>query len=109
MHLVFFPSRCQSSKRFRLIALEEQRRSELLKTDQLAKECETNPTLYDQIRLEALRDFAFQRTQDLEQHRIHGLPSLSQQIAGYKLFGAWRKRALMELQQLRETERVSRG
>lgn len=63
-------------KRFRLIALEEQRRSELLKTDQLAKECETNPTIHNQVR------------QDLEQHRIHGLPSLSQQIAAQKLFWA---------------------
>lgn len=37
------------------IALENQRQSDVLKAEQLAKECETNPTLRHAMQLEAQR------------------------------------------------------
>lgn len=46
--------------------------------------------------------------QDLELQRIYHLPSPTQEIAGHKQFWAWRKLAKSELEQLRETERLSR-
>ena len=111
---VFFSGTTQSSKKFRLLALEEQRQSEILKAMQLAKECETNPTLRHEMqveaqqKLEAQRDFAFQDMQFRELQRVSGLPSPIQQITGHKQFWAWYKQAKLELEQLRETERLNR-
>lgn len=96
------------SKQSRLIALEEQRKLDMLKAEQVAKECETNSVLRNQMQLEAQRDFAFQQMQDLELHRIYALSSPLQQIPAHKQVWAWRKQAKMELEQLRETERLSR-
>ena len=98
------------------IAQEEQRRLEVLKAEQLGKNLERNPALRHEMQLEAQRklevqrDFAFQQMQDGELLRVFGLRSRSptQEIAGHKQFWAWRKQAKSELEQLRETERVSR-
>lgn len=104
MPFVFFAGNSQSSKESRLIALEEQRLLKVLKAEQLAKECETNPALRREMqleaqrKLEAQRDFAFQEMQDLELQRIYRIPSLPQEIAGHKQFWAWRKQAKMELE-----------
>lgn len=112
--MIFFAGNSPSVLQFRRIALEEQRQSEVLKAEQLAKECETNPILRHAMQLEAQRkveaqrDFAFQQMQDLELHRIYYLPSPTQEIPAHKQFWAWRKQAKSELVQLRETECLSR-
>lgn len=115
--MIFFAGNSPSVIQFRRIALEEQRQSEVLKAEQLAKECETNPIppilrhamqLEAQRKLEAQRDFAFQQMQDLELQRIYYLPSPTQEIPAHKQFWAWRKQAKSELEQLRETECLKR-
>lgn len=111
---IFFSGVSQSSKKFRLLALEEQRRSEILEAERLAKECETNPNLRHEMQLEAQqeleaqRDSAFQDMQFRELQRVSSLPSPTQQMLGHKQFWAWYKQAKLELKQLRETERSNR-
>lgn len=96
------------------IAQEEQRRLEVLKAEQLSKDLERNPALRHEMqleaqrKLEAQRDFAFQEMQDGELCRIYRIPSPTQEIAAHKQFWAWRKQAKSEIEQLRETERLSR-
>ena len=101
------------SVRLARIAAEERKRAEELRNaGQIKEELRTNPALRRKMQpkahqqLEIQRDLAFQRMEDFEQHRIYGLPSLSQQIAAHKLFWKWREQALLELRHLRETERL---
>ena len=108
----------QLSARLSRIARAERRRAEefrdaqedaeRLKEDleRLKGELKTNPALRRKVHqeLEIERDLAFQRMKDDEVSRLYGLPSLSQHIAGHKLFLKWREQALLELRQLRQTE-----
>lgn len=102
----------------RIKADEEERAHKLQEAEQsrkeLRKELETNPALCEKMELEdrrkveARRDYAFHQMEDMELHRIFGMGSIFHQMAAHKVFWAWRKQALSELQQLRETERSSR-
>ena len=88
----------------------KERDAEILKVKQLWEQVKTNPTLRKEVetdarqKLEAQRDYAFSEMEDHELRRIHDRASISNQIAASKIFCAWRKQALLELQQLRETE-----
>ena len=99
--------------RARAAKVEEERESEVLKAKQLREEVKTNPVLRKELetearqKLEAQRDYAFSQMEGRELERVHGMGSIPGQIAASKLFCAWRKQALLELQQLRETERSS--
>ena len=99
--------------RVRAAKVEEERESEVLKVKQLREEVKRNPALRKEVeteaqqKLEAQREYAFSQMKDCEFHRINGLGSFPRQIAASKVFCAWRKQALLELQQLRETERSS--
>lgn len=94
---------------------EEVRASKSLLRERLVKEMEKNPALRQEIQLEARRKFeaqqdvAFQQMQDSELLRIYGMGSMWQEIEAHKRFWAWRKQAVLELQQLRETQRLSGG
>lgn len=95
-------------------AEEERRAHKLQEAEQLRKELETNPALLEKMELEARRkvearqDYAFHQMEDMELHRIFGMGSIFRQTAAHRVSWAWRKQALSELQQLRETERSSR-
>ena len=92
---------------------QEVRASELLKREQFIKKVEETPALRQGMQLEAQRkfeaqqDLAFQRMQDAELLRIYHIPYMFRQIKAHKRFWAWRKQAALELQQLRETQRLS--
>ena len=109
----FSASTPASMSRTRRGEVDEERASEILKVKQMREEVKTNPVLRKEVeteaqqKLEAQREYAFSQMKDLEFHRINGLGSVSRQIAASKVFCAWRKQALLELQQLRETERSS--
>ena len=87
--------------------------SEVLKVKQLREEIKTNPTLRKEVETEARqkfkaqRDYAFSQMTGQELRHIRCWGAISQQIAASKVFCAWRKQALLELEQLRETERSS--
>ena len=93
--------------------MQEERDSEVLKVKQLREEIKTNPTLRKEVetearqKFEAQRDYAFSSMTSLELAKIHFRGGISQQIAASKVFCAWRKQALLELEQLRERERSS--
>lgn len=93
---------------------KERRAQKLQKAEQLRKELESNPALCEEMELEAWRkvearrDYAFHQMEDMELHRIFGLGSIFRELPAHKVFWAWRKQALSELQQLREAERSSR-
>ena len=95
------------SVRLDVLAREEERRAtELLKAEQFRKELGKKPALRQQVqeeaqrKLEARRDSAFKHMEDMELHRVFSGGST------HKRFWAWRKQAVLELQQLRETERL---
>ncbi len=103
----------QLSARLSRIAVAERRRAEELRdaqedAERLKGELKTNPALRHKAHqeLEIERDLAFQRMKDDEVSRLYGLPSLSQHIAGHKLFLKWREQALLELRHLRQTEHL---
>lgn len=87
--------------------------SELLRREQFIKKVQETPALRQGMQLEAQRkleaqqDAAFQQMQDAELLRIYHIPSTFQEIKAHKRFWAWRKQAVLELQQLRETQRLS--
>ena len=91
----------------------KERDAEIQKVKELREQVKTNPTLRKEVetdarqKLEAQRDYAFSEMEDHELRRIHYRASISDQVAASKLFCAWRKQALLELQQLRETEERS--
>lgn len=93
---------------------EEQRARNLQEAKQLREELETNSALLEKMELEARQkvearqDYAFHQMEDLALHRIFCMGSVFRQLAAHKVFWAWRKQALSEMQQLRETERLSR-
>ena len=95
------------------VRMQEQRDSEVLKAKQLREDIKTNPTLRKEVEMEARQKFEAQRNYVFSQmtgrelRRIHGRGAISQQIAASKVFCAWRKQALLEVEQLRETERSS--
>ena len=98
-----------------IIAREEERRAtELLKAEQFRKDLGKKPALRQKVQMEAQRklesrrDSAFQQMEDTELHRIYSAGSITRQIAAHKRFWAWRKQAVLELQQLRENERLGR-
>lgn len=101
-----------SLRRARIAAGEEGRAEGLQDAEQLIEEMKRNPALCRKMQvkaqqeLEVQRDLAFQRMEDIERHRIYSLRSISQQIAGHKLFWAWREQALLEFRHLRQTERL---
>ena len=105
-----FPARMV---RARQAACEEFTNPEVLKAKQLRKEVERNPTLRKEVeaeaqqKLEMQREYAFSRMNHLELLRINGIGAISRQLAASKVFCAWRKQAILELQQLRERERSS--
>ena len=80
---------------------------EWLKAEQLRQECERDPALRRKIeteaqqRLEAQQDYAFGQMED---NILQGRLGMN----AHRLFWSWRKQALSELQQLRETQRSSR-
>ena len=90
------------------IDMERKQKVELLKAEQTKRECERDPALRRkweleaQQRREAQQDYAFGQMEDQELSRIYLTRG---GMAAHKLFWAWRKQALSELQQLRETER----
>ena len=92
---------------------QEVRASELLRREQFIQKVEENPALRQGMQLEAERKFeaqqdvAFQQMQDAELLRIYHIPYMFQQIEAHKRFWAWRKQAVLELQQLRETQRLT--
>ena len=92
---------------------QEVRSSELLKREQFIYKIEENPALRQgmqhgaQRKFEAQQDVAFQQMQDAELLRIYRMGSMYQEIEAHKRFWAWRKQAVLELQQLRETQRLS--
>ena len=96
-----------------IAAREEVRASELLRREQFIHKVEENPALRQVIMLEAERKFeaqqvvAFQKMEDTELQRIYRMPNMFQQIEAHKRFWAWRKQAVLELQQLREAQRLS--
>ena len=61
-----------------------------------------------QRKFEAQQDVVFQQMQDSELLRIYGMGSMYQEIKAHKRFWEWRKHAVLEFQQLRETQRLSR-
>lgn len=100
------------SVRLARIAEEEKRLAkELQDVEQLKEDLKRDPVLRRKLQLKAHqeleieREFAFQQMEDSEQRRIYGLRSLFQQIAAHKLFWKWREQALLELRDLRQTER----
>ena len=99
--------------RARRAAAEDERHCEVLNVKQMREEAKTNPVLRKEVetearqKLDAQREYAFSQMEGRELERIHGMGSIPGQIAASKLFCAWRKQALLELQQLRETERSS--
>ena len=101
------------SVRLAILAQEEERRAtELLKAKQFREELGKKPALRQQVRmeaqrkLEARRDSAFKHMEHMELQRIFCVGSIPRQITAHKRFWAWRKQAVLELQQLRETERL---
>lgn len=78
------------------------------------RKLEENPTLRQKVQLEAQQKFeaqqdvAFQQMQDWELFRIYRIGSMYREIKAHKLFWAWRKQAVLEVQQLQETQRTSR-
>ena len=101
------------SVRLAILARQEERRAtELLKAEQFRKELGKKPALRQQVqmeaqrKLEARRDSAFKHMEDMELQRVFSEGSIPRQIAAHKRFWAWRKQAVLELQQLRETERL---
>ena len=93
--------------------VEDERASEILKAKQLREEVKKNPALRKEVekearqKLEAQREYAFSQMQYRELLGINFPGSISRQISASKLFCAWRKQALLDLQQLRERERSS--
>lgn len=87
---------------------------ELLKAEQLKKLLERNPALRQELELEDRRKLAeerkycFQEMEDMEREHMRDLQNIPRQRAAYKVFCAWRKQALSELQHLQETELLSR-
>ena len=94
-------------------AHEEQRASELLRRDQFIRKVEENPALRQamqpeaQRKLEKQQDVAFEQMQGTELNRIYSIGCRFQEWEARKCFYAWRRQARLELQQLRETQRLS--
>ena len=86
---------------------EEQRISEILKAEQLARDCETDPTFRHEMQLEGQRQLEHQRDAAFENVQYQYLVRLWS-FADHKQYWAWYRKAKMELQQLRETERLKR-
>ena len=97
----------QNARKWQILALEEQRISEILKAEQLARDCETDPTFRHEMQLEGQRQLEHQRDVAFENMQYHYLMSVWS-FAGHKQYWAWYKQAKLELQQLRETERLDR-
>ena len=99
-------STSQSAKKWRLEALEEQRQSEILNAEQLAKKCETNPSLRQELQLETQQKVEARRDFGLQEMLFHELQS---SLSGHKKKRSWTwyKEAKLELQRLRETERAN--
>ena len=92
---------------------DEERESEVLKVKQLREEVKTNPTLRKEVetearqKLEAQRDYVFSQMKDRGLQNLRCGRAISEQREVSEVFCAWRTQALLELQQLRETERSS--
>ena len=85
------------------------RRAEnILEAEQLARDCETDPTFRHEMQLEGQRQLERQRDAAFENMQYQFLVRIWS-FAGHKQYWAWYKQAKMELQQLRETERLKRG
>ena len=97
----------QNARKWGILALEEQRILEILKAEQLARECETDPTFRHEMQLEGQRRLERQRDAAFENMQYQYLVRLWT-FADHKQYWAWYKQAKMELQQLRETKRLER-
>lgn len=93
---------------------QEVQAADLLRRKQFMKKLEENPALRQEVQFEAQRrfeahqDIAFQQMQDWELHRIYRIGSMYQEIKAHKHFWVWRKQAVLEVQQLQETQRSNR-
>ena len=97
----------RNARKCGILALEEQRISEILEAEQLARDCETDPTFRHEMQLEGQRQLERQRDAAFENMQYQFLVRL-RGFADHKQYWAWYKQAKMELQQLRETERLER-
>ena len=97
----------QNARKWGILALEEQRISEILEAEHLARDCETDPTFRHEMQLEGQRQLKHQRDAAFENMQYQYLVRLWN-FAGHKQYWAWHEKAKMELQQLRETERLER-
>ena len=95
------------ARKWRKVALEEQRIAEILEAEQLARDCETDPVFRHEMQLEGQRQLEQQRDAAFENMQYQFLLR-ARSFADHKQYWAWYKQAKMELQQLRETERLER-
>ena len=97
----------KSARKWRIVALEEQRISDILKAEQLARDYETDPTFRHEMQLEGQRQLERQRDAAFKNMQYQYLVRLWS-FADHKQYWTRYKQAKMKLQQLRETERLER-